>query len=150
MAFIKQEDDGKPRKKRKQNKPAEPAPFVDPDYARYGPEAQAKEAAAQADDYRLGVRNSTCVEEALDGLRSVISTYVGQARDGDNAGPLYSNPRGNPVRVRLVTSDDEDMFDGIVGTLDEQGSKQAAALERIATAFERIADAMQGRGGSNL
>jgi hypothetical protein len=144
MTFIKQDGDSKAPKKRKQNKPA-PA-VQDPDEARYGPEAQAKEAAAQANDYRLKVRSSTCIEEALDGLRSVISTWVTQEREGDNGSSLYSAPSAYPVKVRLVTSDNEDMFDGIVGALEDN----VAVMERIATAFERIADVMQGRGGSHL
>jgi hypothetical protein len=43
----------------------------------------------------------------------------------------------------LLTEDGIDLFDGIVGTLEEQGDKQAAALGRVATAFERIAAAME-------
>ncbi len=87
----------------------------------------------------------TSVAEAIDGLRSVISTYVTQARNGDNGSGLYSSLEGYPVKVRLVSSDDCDLFDGIVGTLEEQGDKQAAALERMATAFERIADALTAK-----
>jgi hypothetical protein len=87
----------------------------------------------------------TSVADAIDGLRSVISTWVTQERNGDNGSSLYSSPGAYPVRVRLITDDDLDVFDGIVGTLEEQGDKQAAALERIATAFERIADAMPAK-----
>jgi hypothetical protein len=83
------------------------------------------------------------IEVALDRLASVVSTYVTQARDGDNGSGLYSEPSGYPVKVRLLTEDGIDLFDGIVGTLEEQGDKQAAALGRIATAFERIAAAME-------
>jgi hypothetical protein len=115
----------------------------DPDESRYGPEALAKNAAFEANDYRTSdPRHSSCVEESLDGLTSVISTWVTQERDGDNGASLYSTPSAYPVKVRLITDDNMDMFDGIVGALGEQGDKQAAALERIATAFERIADAM--------
>lgn len=84
----------------------------------------------------------TPVAEAIEGRRSVISTWVTQARDGDNGSSLYSSPSAYPVKVRLITDDGIDLLDGIVGTLEEQGDKQAAALERIATAFERIADSM--------
>jgi hypothetical protein len=85
------------------------------------------------------------VAEAIDHFASIFSTWVTQERAGDNGSSLYSAPTGYPVRVRLLTDDDCDVFDGIVGTLDEQGGKQAAALERIATAFERIAEALTGQ-----
>jgi len=87
-------------------------------------------------------RDSQSVAEAIDGFASIFSTYVTQARNGDNGSGLYSSLDGYPVKMRLVSEDDADLFDGIVGTLEEQGDKQAAVLERIAAAFERIADAM--------
>jgi hypothetical protein len=80
----------------------------------------------------------TSVADALDGLRSVISTWVTQERNGDNGSGLFSGPDTYPVRVRLVSADDCDVFDGIVGALEDQHT----ALERMAKAFERIADAM--------
>ena len=92
-------------------------------------------------------RDSSSVAEAIDGFASIFSTYVTQARNGDNGSGLYSSPGAYPVKVevRLITEDGIDLLDGIVGTLEEQGDKQAAALERIAAAFERIADAMTAR-----
>jgi hypothetical protein len=87
------------------------------------------------------------VADAIDGLAGIVSTYVTQARDGENGSGLYSSPNGYPVKVeaRLITEDGLDVLDGIVGALEEQGDQQAAALERIAVAFERIADAMAAR-----
>ena len=76
----------------------------------------------------------TSVAEAVDGLRSVISTYVTQARNGDNAQPLYSDPSGYPVKVQLTAGTDEE---------DCTVWIECEALDRLATAFERIADAMQ-------
>lgn len=122
----------------------------DLDEARYGSEALAKNAVFEANDYRTSCKHSSCVEEALDGLTSVICTYVTQARDGDNGSGLYSSPTAYPVKVRLITDDGIDVLDGIVCALEEQGDKQSAALDRIATAFERIADAMSAsKGNSN-
>jgi hypothetical protein len=80
----------------------------------------------------------TRVADAIDGLRSVISTWVTQERNGDNGSGLFSGIDTNPVRVRLVSEDNCDVFDGIVGALEDQHT----ALERMAKAFERIADAM--------
>jgi hypothetical protein len=87
----------------------------------------------------------TSVAEAIEGFGHIFSTWVSRELAGDNGQPLYSSPSGYPVKVRLLTDDDCDVFDGIVGTLEEQGEKQAAALERIANAFERIADAMTSK-----
>jgi hypothetical protein len=84
----------------------------------------------------------TSVAEAIRHFASIFSTWVTQERDGDNGSGLYSSPRAYPVRLQLINEDDIDLVDGIVGALDEQGGRQGAALERIATAFERIADAM--------
>src|ERR1700690_3586732 len=78
----------------------------------------------------------TSVAEAIDGLRSVISTWVTQERNGDNGSGLFSGLDTHPVRVRLVSADDCDVFDGIVGALEDQQT----ALARMATAFERITD----------
>lgn len=135
--------------KKRKAKPVNTA--QDPDEARYGSEALAKNAVFEANDYRTSDRkHSSCVEEALDGLTSVICTYVTQARDGDNGSGLYSSPTAYPVKVRLITDDGIDVLDGIVCALEEQGDKQSAALDRIATAFERIADVMSAsKGNSN-
>jgi len=118
VTFIKQENNGKRTKKRE----AEPAPT---DY--------------RAEYIEANDSHSRCVEEALDGLASVVSTYVTQARNGDNGSGLYSDPRGYPVKVQLSSGSDED---------DCTIWVECEALERIATAFERIADALTAKAAS--
>lgn len=81
-------------------------------------------------------RHSRCVEEALDGLTSVISTWVTQERNGDNAQPMYSESTGYPVKVQLSAGTDQD---------DCTIWIECEALDRLANAFERIADAMTAR-----
>lgn len=82
------------------------------------------------------------IEVELGKLAHSVKSYVVNAVDGENGFNLFTGLSTYPVKVRLLTDDGCDVFDGIVGTLEEQGDKHAAALERIATAFERIADAM--------
>jgi hypothetical protein len=82
-------------------------------------------------------RHSRCVEEALDGLTSVISTYVTQARNGDNGAGLYSDPSGYPVKVALTFEDEDGMGIGVY--------LHSEALDSIADSFKRIADAMTAR-----
>jgi len=133
MGYLKHDANGSNGKRsRKKNQP-KPVPVLDPDEARYGHEGLAKEAAFQANDYRMGVNSSRCVEEALDGLTSVISRYVTQARDGENGSSLYTEPRGYPVKVQLTAGTDEE---------DCTVWIECEALDRMATAFERIADAI--------
>jgi hypothetical protein len=78
-------------------------------------------------------RHSRCVEEALDGLTSVLSTWAMNERNGDNGSSLYSSPNGYPVKVQLSAGTDEE---------DCTVWIECEALDRLATAFERIADAM--------
>lgn len=78
--------------------------------------------------------HSSCVEQALDGLTSVLSTYVKQALNGDNGSGLYSEASGHPVKVALAFQDDEGRGIGIY--------MHSEALDSIAESFARIADAM--------
>jgi len=115
MTYLKHSSNG--AKKRATKKTAKAEPF---DYA--------------ADYIEADDRHSRCVEEALDGLTSVVSTYVTQARDGDNGSGLYSNPSGYPVKVALTFEDEDGMGVGIY--------LHSEALDSIADSFKRIADAM--------
>ena len=116
MPYLKQKDGQ--RKKPESKKPAQPQTSPAIEYAE--------------SDYR----HSRCVEEALDGLTSVLSTWVMQERNGDNAQPMYSESSGYPVKVQLSAgTDQEDCTVWI----------ECEALDRLATAFERIADAMTAR-----
>jgi hypothetical protein len=123
MAYLKQSDVAKTKKKR------------EPKMAVAVPMDRAADYAES--DYR----HSGCVEEALDGLTSVISTYVRQARDGDNGSSLFTDPSGYPARVELSFeyNDDGPTF-GI--HIPEEALD---ALNSIAESFKRIADAMTGR-----
>lgn len=83
-------------------------------------------------------RHSGCVEEALDGLTSVLSTWVTQERDGENGSPLYTGPHNYPVKVALDT-------DPVKITLAANDDEDT--LDRLVTAFERIADAVAKLAG---
>jgi hypothetical protein len=91
-------------------------------------------------DYRTSdFRHSRCVEEALDGLTNTISTYVTQARNGDNGASLYTDPSGYPVKIAF---EDDDLMFGIYLHSD--------ALDIIADSLKRIADAIaMSRGVTN-
>ena|SRR5438876_12070022 len=91
----------------------------------------------KADYAESDYRHSRCVEEALDGLTGVISSAVTQARDGDFAQPLYSDPSGYPVKLT---------FDGeqeLSVTLFLEGN----AVDSIADSLKRIADALSAHRG---
>jgi hypothetical protein len=72
----------------------------------------------------------TSVADALDGLTSVISTFVTNERDGANGASLYSSPDGYPVKVQLN--------DPVTLTL--AANDYDDTMERFVTALERIAD----------
>ena len=89
--------------------------------------------------YGEGIRESRCVAEAIDGLASIVSTYVTQARNGDNGHSLYTDPTGSPVKVEVegngpmkLTFADDDVED---------------AMSRFLSAFERIADSLAKLAG---
>ena len=121
MAYLKQSEVAKTKKKRE--------PKVAP-----APIDRAAEYAESND------RHSRCVEEALDGLTSVISTYVTQARDGDNGSSLFTDPSGHPARVELSFEYNDD---GPTFGIHIPG-EALDALNSIADSFKRIADAMTG------
>jgi hypothetical protein len=77
---------------------------------------------------------SADVPGAIDRLASIVSTYVTQARDGDNGSGLYTTPGGHPVRVYLEGDDGC----GPELNLFLYGD----AVESIADSLKRIADAM--------
>lgn len=79
------------------------------------------------------------IEVALDRLASVVSGFVGRASRGENSYELFTGEDAFPVKVRLESDEDNHIFDGIVGALDEQ----RATFDRIAIAFERIATALE-------
>src|SRR3982750_2038808 len=127
MTFIKQggDESRKPKKTNKPAKAAQPAPID------------------HAADYRKSHSwHSSCVEEALDGLKGVISTWVTQERNGDNGSSLYSSPNAYPVKVELVESPLSEALHYVAASLDPHMESLATAVERIAVAFEGIADAM--------
>lgn len=78
------------------------------------------------------------VADAIDGLASIVSTYVTQARNGDNGHSLYTTPNGYPVKVdvesttpvklTLADNDEHDTMDRLV-----------AAIERIADSLAKLA-----------
>lgn len=126
-----------PKHEAKAQKTKQPKPF-DPEEARYGPDAVAKNVTAEANDYRLNVRNSSCIEEALDGLASIISTYVTNERDGENGSGLYSTKHAYPVKVAI----DNDTLKLTLADNDNDDT-----MDRLVTAFERIADSVAKLAG---
>jgi hypothetical protein len=81
-------------------------------------------------------RDAHCVAEAIDGFASIFSTWVTQERNGDNGSSLYSSQNAYPVRVQVMAGTDEE---------DCTVWIECEALDRMATAFERIADAMTAK-----
>jgi hypothetical protein len=79
-------------------------------------------------------RDSPDVAQAIDGLARVVSTYVTQARNGDNGSGLYTTPGGYPVQVHLEGDDGC----GPELNLFLYGD----AIDSIADSLKRIADAM--------
>jgi hypothetical protein len=77
------------------------------------------------------------VEAALMRLAGIASTYTSNEVNGDNGSGLYSSPDSHPVKVALH-EDSEPLY--VCLEVDDGG-----ALTRIATAFERIADALTGK-----
>lgn len=91
-----------------------------------------------ASDYR----HSSCVAEAIDGFASIFSTFVTQARNGDNGSGLYSSPGSYPVKVVLSSMDGEDEALHSV-ELELAGP----VAHSIADSLKRIADAMTANKG---
>lgn len=87
----------------------------------------------------LDYRDSSSVAQAIDGLASIFSTYVTQARNGDNGSGLYSDPSCYPVKVAL------EQGEPIQFTLSENDYDDT--LDRLVTAFERIADSVAKLAG---
>lgn len=131
MGYLKHNangDNGKRPKKNRSKPLVEEASITDLENAKAGL------VESEANTYRMGDSHSGCMEEAIDRLRSVFSTWVGRELDGDNGQPLYSSPNGYPVRVTLVEPDD------ITVSLFLEGN----AVESIADSLKRIADALTG------
>jgi hypothetical protein len=75
------------------------------------------------------------VEYALEDLASAVGRYVNRAEsDGANTLHIYTGPSGSGFHPILLALEPSDTMDRII-----------EASERIATAFERIADAMSAR-----
>ncbi len=89
------------------------------------------------EEMEAALTNSHPVADAINGLASVVSTYVTQARNGDNGHSLYTTPNGYPVKIAF-----EDDLQSL--TLYLEGE----AVESIADSLKRIADAMAGRKNS--
>ena len=84
-------------------------------------------------------RDSQSIAEAIDGFASIFSTYVTQARNGDNGSGLYSSPDSYPVKVVL----DNDY--PVKVTLSDNDNDDA--MDRFVTALERIADSVAKLAG---
>ena len=80
------------------------------------------------------------IEAALDGFRSVVSTYVKNSWNGENRLELYTGDSSSPVRVQL----ESEAIHSVAAELSS-GNDQ---LERIASAFERIATAMESQANN--
>lgn len=87
-------------------------------------------------------RDSPDVAHAINRLASIVSTYVTQARDGDNGSGLYSKPNGYPVRVALTGTDSDDEANLNLYLHGDNAENIAAGIAGIADALKRIADAM--------
>jgi hypothetical protein len=84
--------------------------------------------------------NVSSIADAIDGFASIFSTYVTQARNGDNGSGLYTTPTGYPVKAVLTSLDGEDEAVHCI-ELELAGS----VAHSIADSLKRIADAMTAR-----
>src|SRR5579862_8045268 len=75
------------------------------------------------------------IETALDTFRSVVSTYVKNSWNGENRLELYTGDSSCPLRVQLESEAIHSVAAQICAGNDQ--------LERIASAFERIATAIE-------
>jgi hypothetical protein len=75
------------------------------------------------------------IESAVRHFASIVSTYVSNARNGDHCLELYTGEGGWPVKVQLESEAIHSVAAEICTGNDQ--------LERIATAFERIATALE-------
>lgn len=83
-------------------------------------------------------RDSSSVAESIDRFASIFSTYVTQARNGDNGASMFTHPDGYPVKVALEQG--EQGSNPIQLTLSENDYDDT--MNRFVTALERIADAV--------
>jgi hypothetical protein len=113
MSYLKHKA-GQPPKKRESKEQTQPAPVAMPDYSDAG----------------------QSVADAINHFASIFSTYVTQARNGDNGASLYTEPSGYPVKVALVSTADNESEGSL--TLYVEGD----AVESIADSLKRIADVM--------
>jgi hypothetical protein len=85
------------------------------------------------------------VAAAISSLARIMNTYVSDARNGEhhhtvhatddeNMLRIFTGPSGEGFHPVLIALEDSDTMDHVI-----------EVSERIATAFERIADAMTGR-----
>ncbi len=77
------------------------------------------------------------IESAVRHFASIVNTYVSNARNGDHCLEVYSGQGAWPVKVQLESEAIHSVAAEICTGNDQ--------LERIATAFERIATALEGR-----
>lgn len=99
-------------------------------------------------------RDSPDVALAIRHLASIVSTYVGSARDGDIGSGLYSTPKAYPVRVAFVGADgggEQELTvslhlsgDGLdyASGIDDSLMSIDESFKSIADSFKRIADTM--------
>jgi hypothetical protein len=73
------------------------------------------------------------VETSLARLAGILSTYVTQARNGDNGHSLFTDPQGYPVRVVLETDT------GDIDVSISFGDELQAAMNSIADSLKQIA-----------
>jgi hypothetical protein len=109
------------------------------------PQQRAKKRESKKQPQPPPVPDSTSVAEAIRHFASIVNTYVSDARNGEhhhtvhatddeNKLAIFTGPSGSGFHPVLIALEPSDTTDDLV-----------SAAERIATAFERIADAMMAR-----
>ncbi len=84
------------------------------------------------------------IESAIDGLTSVISTYVSDARNAEHEQTVCMSTGRNSLPVRLELEGEHiERIGHAIDCSHDALSDMATAAERIATAFERIATALE-------
>jgi len=79
------------------------------------------------------------VAASMDAIERAIVGHFNNAYTGENKLQIFTGPSGSGYHPILIALEDSDTMDRII-----------EASERIATAFERIADAVTAKTGKNL
>ena len=84
----------------------------------------------------LDVNGLDSIAGSLDAIERALMGHVDNSYRGENKLKIFTGPSGSGYHPVLIALEDSDTMDRII-----------EVSERMATAFERIADALQGTAG---